>query len=539
MFETPRQAVTDVAPAATTATLGTLLSEAARRHPEKVAFRDSATAIGYGELAERTAAVAGGLLELGVRPGDTVAVFLPNGVSCVEAYIAAVRAGAVLLPIAAQSTPAEVEYCLRDAGARTLITDGDRLARIGGDLGGVDGLGSTIVQGTAEGAPVAHDRVAYETLARGRAGGGVDATSPDEPAWIMYTSGTTGNPKGVVLNQRGLLWTSTTCWCGVVGIGPDDQLLAPIPTHHSYGMGITVVATLASGGSAHVMRSFTTPDCLRILREQPITVLAGNPTIFAYLVRHAREFGSVESRLRVCVSSGATLPVRLIRESEAVFDVPLLDGYGATELSSMTTQVPPGVTPPEGSAGRTLPGISLRVVDPQSGENQPPGVQGELLVTGPQLMLGYHRRPDATAQAVRDGWYHTGDLATVDSDDWLRITGRLSEIIIRGGENIGPGEVEEVVAAHPSVLECAVVGVPDEMLGEVPVACVVLADDAGDDPAGALRTHCRARLARFKVPTRFVRVDEIPKTASGKVKRRLLRSAISNERETGNDHRAG
>ncbi|HEX8646567.1 MAG TPA: class I adenylate-forming enzyme family protein [Thermoleophilaceae bacterium] len=495
------------------ATLGTLLKRCAERHPERIAFRDSGAEIAFGELEARTATAARRLGELGVGPGSTVAAFLGNGVACLEVYIAAVRTGAILLPLAAQSTAPEVEYQVRDAGATVLITDAGRLARLGE------------VAEAVERTVVLEDGTLFE-------GGGdapVDLSSAADPAWIMYTSGTTGNPKGVVLSQHSLLWTSSRCWNGIVGLGPDDQLLSPIPTHHSYGMGLTVVATLVAGCTTYAMRSFSTPDCFRVLGEHPITVLAGNPTTFAYLVRHAREFGTVDSQLRLCVTSSASPPPSLVEEVERVFGAQLVDGYGATELASMTTQVAPGERPPRGSAGRALPGIDLRVVDPETGEERPPGEPGELLITGPQVMLRYHGRPDATAETVRDGWYYSGDLATVDADGYLTVTGRKSEIIIRGGENIGPGEVEEAVLSHESVLECAVIGLPDEVMGEVPVACVVLADDAGEDFEAELRRHCRTRLARFKVPARFVRVDEVPKTLSGKVKRRLLRDALQTE----------
>jgi acyl-CoA synthetase (AMP-forming)/AMP-acid ligase II len=495
------------------ATLGTLLRSCVERHPDKVAFRDSVASATYGEFEARTAAGARGLQALGVERGDTVAVFLGNGVTCLEAYVAAVRAGAILLPLAAQSTPPEVDYQLRDAGARVLVTDAARLARLGEVAEAVE---HTVVQDA-------------DVPLTDSGDGPIDVTDATDPAWIMYTSGTTGNPKGVVLTQRGLLYTSTRCWNGIIGIGPEDHLLSPIPTHHSYGMGLTVVSTLAGGSTTHVMRSFTTPDCFRILGEQPITVLAGNPTIFAYLVRHAREFGTVDSQLRVCVSSSASLPPALIEEGEQVFGVPLVDGYGATELSSMTTQVVPGERPPRGSAGRALPGIDLRVVDPETGADRAPGEEGELLVGGPPVMLRYHDRPDATAAAVQDGWYHSGDLATVDADGYLTVTGRKSEIIIRGGENIGPGEVEEAVLSHEWVLECVVVGLPDEVMGEVPVACVILTDDAGEDFPAVLRTHCRGLLTRFKVPARFVRIEEVPRTLSGKVKRRLLQEALLTE----------
>jgi acyl-CoA synthetase (AMP-forming)/AMP-acid ligase II len=287
-----------------------------------------------------------------------------------------------------------------------------------------------------------------------------------------------------------------------------------------------VVAIVATGASGRVLPRFSTDRVLELLRTRPITLLAGVPTMFHYLADALGEDGRLDAQaLRACVSAGAILPAELTERFEARAGVPLLDGYGITETSTMVTMNWPDGARPAGSCGLPLPGCAVRLVDPGTGADVEPGEEGELLVRGPQVMLGYHNRPEDTAEALRDGWYHSGDLARADAHGFLTITGRIKELIIRGGENIYPAEVEQAVAQHPDVEDAAVVGRPDEALGEVVVAFVV---PRGDDvDADAVKAFVGEHLAGFKVPAEVHAIDAIPRTGSGKVQRHKLAKRLA------------
>ncbi len=490
-----------------------LLSTAAERHPDKLAFRDADRALSYGQLSERTGRLAGHLRSLGVQDGDRVAIYLKNGVAHVESYLGIARAGAIGVPINVQAAPGEVEHMLSDSGARIAITDAEHAERLE--------LERVITVGTADG-----NGLDFEVLA---------TSDPDQPprdtlglrdpAWILYTSGTTGRPKGVVLTQHGFLWVVAACWAPIVGYGPHDFALSPLPLFHSYALNVSVLAPLATGASEYVMERFSPEECLRLLRTEAITFFPGVPTMFHYLLH---TLGGEELRakaLRVCVSAGAIMPATLNEEFERATGVTLLDGYGITETSTMVTQSWPTGARPMGSCGLPVPGSSVRIVEPGSDCDVAPGESGELIVRGPHVMLGYHEREKETAEALRNGWYYTGDEATSDENGYLTITGRIKELIIRGGENIAPFEVEQVVSQHEAIFDCAVVGRRHDELGEVPVLFAVPVEGEEIDPEEVKR-FCGEQLSSFKVPAEIYVVDDIPKTGSGKVKRHELAERI-------------
>jgi len=274
-----------------------------------------------------------------------------------------------------------------------------------------------------------------------------------------------------------------------------------------------------------VMPRFSTKEALKLLREKPITLLLGVPTMFQYLLQEAKDEGLGADNLRVCESAGAIMTTDLNQAFEEAFEVPLLDGYGITETSTMVTQNWLTGTRIKGYSGLPLPGSSVRIVGPETEADVSTGEEGELWVRGPHVMLGYHNLPDETDNVLHHGWYRTGDLACSNENGYLKITGRLKELIIRGGENIAPVEVEELVAQHPAVADCAVVGAPHEELGEVPVVFVVPEDEAEFEPDDLL-DYCSEYLARYKVPDEVVITDAIPRTGSGKTMRFKLQEQL-------------
>ena len=303
-------------------------------------------------------------------------------------------------------------------------------------------------------------------------------------------------------------------------------MLSPLPLFHSYALNLSVLSILAVGASEHILEKFSTSEVMSLLQSGAFTLFPGVPTMFHYLLEAARSAPDcVFPGLRACISAGAIMPAPINQEFEHRFGVKLLDGYGITETSTMVTMNWIDGGRVMGSCGLPVPGLTVRLIDPASGKDVEPGQEGELIVRGPNVMKGYHRKPAETAMALRDGWYYTGDLARCDLNGFLTITGRLKELVIRGGQNIAPAEVEEAVCAFEPVLDCAVVGAPHQHLGEVPVVFVVARPGMTVLP-DALLAHCRERLSAYKVPAQVYLVPEIPRTGSGKIIRFRLKDTL-------------
>ncbi|GGH62908.1 AMP-binding protein [Frigidibacter albus] len=491
------------------APVGTLLQRHATATPGKVAYMDDERSITWVALEAETAALARHLLAGGLQPGQSVGVWLANSVDWMVAALAILRAGGVAVPITIEATLPEAEYRISDSGARIVFVDA--AAR------------PVVAQMAATGRSLPHWIWCD---------GGLPMPAPSDialpaedihaPAFIVYTSGTTGKPKGVVLTAHSMLWVNAACWAPIAGLSADDVVLSPLPLFHSYAINISVLGVLATGATERIMPKFSPGRALDLLQKGEVTLLPGVPTMFHYLLLTAREKAITSlGRLRLCISAGAILPAALNRDFEAQFGVELLDGYGITETSTMVTMNWPGRNRVMGSCGLPVPGVAVRIVDPETGQDRPRGEEGELICSGPNVMREYLNKPEDTAKAVRNGWYHTGDLARSDENGFLTITGRLKELVIRGGQNISPAEIEEAILQHPAVRDVAVVGVPHETLGEVPVAYVVwVADSVAFE---VLIEHCRSVLAPYKVPADLRSTDIIPRTGSGKTIRFKLR----------------
>lgn len=499
-----------------------LLKRNAEAHPQKVAFRDARRSATYGELESTTANLAGHLVSLGLKPGDCVALWLPNSVEWVETCFAITRAGAIAVPISYDATEAEVVYRLNDAKCKVLVTTDERGPQLA--KAETPNLQTKILVDRGERKA---DGYRYSDLVANKPSTlPVDPEAIDRPAYLVYTSGTTGRAKGVILTIHGMLWVVAACWAPIAGLSKNDYVLSPLPLFHSYALNLSVLGILATGATEYILEKYSTADCLKILGSEPITFFPGVPTMFHYLLEATgKDKAARFPSLRLCVSAGAIMPATLNREFESALGVPLLDGYGITETSTMVTMNWPTGGRVLGSCGLPVPGVMTRIVDPATGLDVPSGGEGELIVRGPNVMSGYHDKPDETAAALRNGWYHTGDLAKSDANGFLTITGRLKELIIRGGQNIAPAEIEEVVSTHEAVLDCAVVGAPHDKLGEVPVIFIVPRPGIDIVPDMIL-AHCRLQLSAYKVPSAVRIVDQIPRTGSGKIMRFKLRDQL-------------
>ncbi|MWA01624.1 AMP-binding protein [Actinomadura sp. LD22] len=502
-----------------------LLAEQAERFGDKVAFRDDRRSVGYADLERRTARLAGHLRSLGVARGDRVLIYMDDRVETAESYLATPRCGAVGVCVNPGAALPEIGYMLDNSGARAVITDGEHVEAVRALLAQRTATGAIPILVVTDDTPPA-GTVSYERLmCSAPALPASDDLGLDDVAWMLYTSGTTGRPKGVLLTQRGCLWVVAACWAPIVGLSADDRVLCPLPLFHSYALVLCVLGVFAVGASERILGGFSPTRVLEELDDGPYTVLPGVPTMFQYLLNAAGDGPVRTGRLRLCVSAGAIMPGPLNEAFEQVFGVRLLEGYGITETSTMVTMNWPTGGRVMGSCGLPLPGVAVRLVDPMTGDDVEAGGEGELWVKGPLVMAGYHGRPEATAEALRHGWYRTGDLARCDANGFITISGRIKELIIRGGENIYPAEIELVLLDAPGVADAAVVGRLHPELGEVPVAFVVPERPGALDVSAAV-AECRRRLSSFKVPERFVEVDHIPRTGSGKIQRHRLAEGL-------------
>jgi len=507
------------------APISELLQRHGKERSDKVAYWDARRSLTYGGLARRTASMAVALSKRGVREGDRIAIYLPNGVDWIEACFAGLRAGAVIVPISYDAAEAEIAYRLLDADCGLVVTTPARADLIRKLTAELAGKVSLVFAGTgAKEADTNLDQLAQES-----AQGALDPADIDRSSFIIYTSGTTGRAKGVLLSIRGMLWIAASCWGPIMGLSERDVVLSPLPLFHSYALNLSVLSVLAVGASEHIMERFSPQHVLELLGGGKYTIFPGVPTMFHYLLQRAQETGlSKLGNTRVCFSAGAIMPATLNRSFEAHFGTMLLDGYGITETSTMVTMNWMTGTRVMGSCGLPLPGLAVRIVDPNTLEDLPFGAEGELIVRGPNLMQGYHNKPAETASALKKSWYHTGDLAKSDPNGYLMITGRIKELIIRGGQNIAPAEIEEAAIRHHQVLDCAVVGMPHATLGEVPHLFVVVEKNTLD--VDSLLAHCRVSLSAYKIPEATHIVPEIPRTGSGKIMRFKLVEALKRDR---------
>jgi long-chain acyl-CoA synthetase len=481
--------------------------ERALLDPAGACIADERQELDNAHFSQTVSAVAALLADAGLRRGGVLAIMLPNRVELITSMFAAWRLGAAVTPVNPALTGQEARYQIDDADASVVVADGASAAKLAG--GGLRIIAVEDV--TSPGLPREPVTVQAE---------------PGTPALLIYTSGTTGRPKGVILDHANVQATAELIlsWFEMTG---ETRALLLLPLFHVNGIMVSIVSPLLAGGSAFIAERFDAATFWATVKRAEPTFFSAVPTIYALLVSRPEQQADTRG-LRYVICGAAPMPRELIGEFEQRFGVPLVEGYGLSECTVVCTANPVHGTRKAGSVGLALPGIEVGVVD-SAGQLLPTGQEGEVVVRGPNVMRGYLGRPEESAEVLRGGWLHTGDVGRFDDDGYLTLVDRVKDLIIRGGENIYPKEIEDVLYTHPAVLEAAVVGRPDAVFGEQPVAFVALRPGRNVEPE-ALIEHCGKSLARYKVPRGIYIEDVLPKNAVGKIAKPTLRERLRAER---------
>jgi len=503
-------------------TIPQAVREIAFTHADRPAVIYGDKVISYAELGKLMARAAAGFASLGVGEGDRVAIVSPNSSHFIVAFLGAMEAGAAVVPINPMLKPPEVAFILADAGVKVAVVFGE-LAKL--VIAAAEDLEATPRLVTIGDCPAPGAASLTDWLATGPDTFGAPDMMDTRIAEILYTSGTTGWPKGAMLSHHNILWDSASC-AEAIQFSEEDVILAALPMFHSYASTVGVILPLRVGACSLVVDRFVPLETAAVMRRHRCTVLPAVPAMCAALLRAADELpeGAFDS-LRMVVCGGAPMPVELMRAFEERFGLIVIEGDGPTECSPVTSVNRPDRPRKPGSIGTPIPGCEMRIVDDDDNE-LPDGKVGEICVRGPNVMVGYLNQPEATMEAMRGGWFHTGDLGYRDDDGYFFIVDRKKDMIIVGGLNVYPREVEVVLAAYPGVAEVAVIGQYDDIRGEKVKAFVRPAEGA-DVSVADLTRHCRERLANFKVPKEIVFVKDFPRTLKGTVLKRELRDCHS------------
>jgi fatty-acyl-CoA synthase len=495
--------------------IGSWPARRARKTPDRIAIVHQDTELTYRELHHRVLRLAHALRALGAGRGDRIAYLGPNHPAFLETLFAAGALGAVFVPLNTRLAAPELAYNLKDSES-TLLVHGPEQADVAAAAAEEAEVRHRITLD-----PAAGDAIGYEDLLAGEAAEPLDETvAPDDPCMIMYTSGTTGRPKGAVLSHSNIIWNSVNVLVDIDLTG-DEVTLVVAPLFHTAGLNMTCLPTLLKGGRVVLPGAFDAGDVLDVIERHRVTYMFGVPTMYDAIAAQSRWATADLSSLRALSCGGAPVPARTI-ETYLARGLAFSQGYGMTEASPGVLFLDREQTAAKaGSAGVPHFFTDTRVVLPD-GRAAAPGQRGEILVSGPNVMTGYWRRPEDTTAAISgDGWLRTGDVARTDEDGYAYIVDRVKDMFVSGGENVYPAEVEEALLGHPAVRECAVVGVPHEVWGEVGHAVVVLEADVHVDEH-TLLAHLRGRLAKYKIPRSVAFVEGLPRTATGKI----IKSAV-------------
>lgn len=489
------------------------LKTRAEAHANKVLLLDRQRTLTYSQFDSVTDRIAYGLGKMGITPGDHVAVLHPNDIEVLCSYYGIIKAGGVVIPVNTVYTPREIEFILSNSDAKALIVHEDLVPSVQKIHSNIPALDKVIVRsshGTVE------QRLVDLVGTALNENFGVKR-SADDPAIIFYTSGTTGKPKGVVLTHRNFCFGGPNI-AQNYGLREDDRTLAVLPMVHVFSVASPFFGSLSSGGSVVVLERFRTEHVLEAIRTHRVTWFPGVPTMFTYLLHDVKP-GQDVSSLRMGLSGGASLPTEVLRKWEERFEASIIEVYGLTESTGLVTANPVYGLRKPGSIGITVSGVQTRLVDSEH-RDVPDGQIGHLIFKGPNATKQYYNLPEETNEKIRDGWIYTGDHAYRDEEGYYYIAGREKELIISGGYNIYPREIEDVLHRYPGVNEVAVIGINDPVKGEIPKAFISVLKGLPVDEE-RLQEYCKSNLAPYKRP-KIAFMEELPKNNTGKIMKKEL-----------------
>jgi long-chain acyl-CoA synthetase len=499
----------------TTLSLATVLAEPARRTPDHLALVQGDLRVTYADLWRQARQHAAALQDKGVGPGDRVALLAPNVVDFVRAYYGILAAGGVVVPVPTLLNAAEASYILSHSGAQAVLYDASFAAVAAGAAGTAKIPAWDIAELGADGLEPVHSQASREA---------------EDVAVIFYTSGTTGRPKGALLTHLNLVLNSTVNAFDGNQLLRDDVVMGCLPLFHTFGQTVSLNSTFRVGATLLLQPRFDPDEAIEMMHREGATLFFGVPTMYVQLLEAAPRAAALP-RLRDCVSGGASLPVVVLERFEKEFGTTVYEGYGLSETSPTASVNQPWFGTKAGTVGHPIWGVEVEVADDLTGDRidlLPRGSLGEIVVRGHNVFAGYLDDPEATAEAVVDGWFRTGDIGMIDEDGFISIVDRKKDLIIRGGFNVYPREVEEVLSRHPGVAQVAVIGVPDPVMGEE-VCAVVVAAPGEDGTVGAeeLVAWSRDQLGGHKYPRRVEILDALPMGPSHKILKRELRTRFA------------
>lgn len=496
------------------------LRTSAEKNPDKIALYFGDQEITYAQIDQEVDRLAQGLLDIGLQHQQRVNVLLGNTPDFIRAYFAITRAGGTVVPINPLYKGEEIKYILNDAEVVFLITAQPFLPIIESIWNEVPTLKKAIIIGGKSKEKI----VSYEEILSQPAKPVKVPVKESDIAACLYTSGTTGKPKGALLSHGNLMFDADAV-VRHIAVSSADSFLCVLPLFHSYAQMVTMICPIFLGSSTTIMGQFRPDYVLREINQKKITIFAGVPAMFGAILQSSAQNKDFDlSSLRLCASGGAAMPLKILRAFEEKYSVIILEGNGPTETSPVSYFNPLDKRKP-GSVGIPLQGVKVKIVDDHDQE-LPVNTIGEICVQGSNVMQGYLNQPEATAEAMKGGWFHTGDLGKIDEDGYVYIIDRKKDMIIVSGLNVYPREIEEYLYQHPSVLEAAVIAMHDNLRGEVPKAFIVLKPGTTETPK-ELMAYCRKGLATYKCPRQIIIVENLPRNATGKIDKKQLKEAES------------
>ena len=504
--------------------LANYLENTARKYPDKTAVRHEGKSIDYEGLNSRCDQLANGLKKLGVAAGDRCMVMMPNSIQVIIIYYALAKLGAVIVPVNFLFKRQELEHILSDAKPKVFIGAEPYLDEI--DAAMQSGFKPAVT--IADGGPGKSHFLELNSVFSNQKDFEPYPVQGNDSLTILYTSGTTGVPKGVMLTHNNHASEARILAKMRGELAPEVVVIGVLPLYHIYGITSVINVSIYAGLTIELLTHFDPDKVIEIVQSEKQTIFFGVPTMYNRLIQVALQSPPTHSSLKFCVSGGSSLPVEFLHRFEKLMSTKIFEGYGLTEAPVCVENPYGGVSKP-GSIGLPIPEFSAKIID-DDGNDVPIGENGELLIKGPGVMKGYLNRPDETAKTIRDGWLHTGDIARMDADNYIYIVDRKKDLVIRGGYNVYPREIEEVMYQIPEILEVAVFGMPHDDFGEEVAAVVVLQEEARIEPE-EIKDFVKQRVAPYKYP-RIIHIvqNSLPKSGTGKILKKEIRKKFSGQK---------